>query len=50
MKCLYSLASNRLDNSILRLGGIVQVLVVDIIEAEGEVVEDIEDIIEVEEA
>ena len=50
MEYSHSLASNRLDNSILRLGGIVLVLVVDIAEVEGEVIEDIEDIIEVKEA
>jgi hypothetical protein len=47
---LYSLASNSLDNSILRLGGIVRVLIVDIVVVEEEVIGDIEDIIEVKEA
>jgi hypothetical protein len=41
-----NLASNRLDNSISRLEGIIRVLIIDIIIIEKEVIKDIEDIIE----
>jgi hypothetical protein len=44
---LYNLASNRLDNSIPRLEGIIRVPITDIVIIEEEVVEDIEDIVEV---
>ena len=53
MEYLYNLASNKLDNSIPKLEGIIQVLIVDIIVVEEEVIEDIKgikDIIEVIEA
>jgi hypothetical protein len=47
---LRNLASSKLDNSILRLEGIIRVLIVDIIVVGEEVIEDIEDIVEVVEA
>jgi hypothetical protein len=44
---LYSLASNSLYNSILRLVGITRALIVDIVVVEEEVIEDIEDIVDI---
>jgi hypothetical protein len=50
VECLRNLTSNRLDNSILRLEGIIRVLIIDIVVVKKEVIEDIEDIVEVVEA
>jgi hypothetical protein len=47
VKYLYNLASNRLDNNILRLEDIIQLLIVNIVVVREEVIEDIKDIIEV---
>jgi hypothetical protein len=47
---LHNLASNRLDNSISRLEGIIRVPAIDIIVVGEEVVKGIEDIVEVVEA
>jgi len=50
MEYLYSLANNRLNNSIPKLEGITRVPIIDIEVKEEEVIEDIKDIIEVIEA